>query len=143
MIHISVKLLSVNIISSVIYILLKVLLVLYNYKLTAILQYAVGKTQTSFTLLDSVTVIRANAFQNAVNLTEVILTDNIIAITDNAFINCTSLQTITLPSSLEEIGVNAFYGCENLKTVINKSTLTIEKGSETNGYVAFYADTIL
>ena len=41
-----------------------------------------------------------------------------------------------LPSSLESIGEYAFYACARIIEVVNKSTLPVERGSTTCGFVA-------
>ena len=116
---------------------------MYNYNGTHLIQYAIGKTESTFVVPNGVIVIRSTAFANANNLTEVILPNTLESINSTAFINCKNLSTITIPNSVVNIGDSAFYGCVNLKTVINKSKyLTIEKGSESNGYIGYYAQTI-
>ena len=65
------------------------------------------------------------------------------SIGEQAFYGCRGLTSIILPNSLTSIGDYAFYGCKNLKTVINYSDLWLNKGSEFDGYVAYYADKVI
>ena len=68
---------------------------------------------------------------------------NVTSIGNDAFYGCTGLTSIGIPNSVTSIGDEAFYGCIALKTVINNSDLDIEKGSTSNGYVAYYADEVI
>lgn len=72
---------------------------LYSKNKAKLIQYAIGKTDTSFTIPESV-----------------------IYINDNAFNGCISLTNITIPDSVTSIGDGAFYGCNKLKTVYYKGT---------------------
>ena len=92
---------------------------LYTKDKKTLVQYAIGKKDTSFTIPSSVTSI-----------------DNV------AFYDCPSLTSITIPNSVTSIGEYAFYGCKNLKTVYNLSKLKVKKGADTHGCVAKYADNV-
>ena len=127
-----------------------------------LIAYAIGKTDTSFTIPDSVTTIDDYAFSSCDNLTSVTIPDSVTTIGDQAFHECSNLTEITIPdsvttignaafgecsnltsvtigNSVTTIGSSAFWGCYKLVEVINKSSLTITAGSSDNGYVAFYA----
>ena len=76
------------------------------------IQYAVGKTDTSFNIPDSVIIIGYKAFENCTNLTGVIFGDNsrLTSISERAFSGCTSLESIIIPDSVTNIGNYAFCG---------------------------------
>lgn len=54
------------------------------------------------------------AFENCINLQEVILPNNLTSIPAYGFYNCKSLQEISIPESVTIIKDGAFNGCENL-----------------------------
>ena len=86
--------------------------------------------------------ISDNVFECS-NFTSIAIPNSVISIGSRAFYHCSSLTSVTIPSSVTSIGDEAFYGCTALKTVINNSDLDIEKGSTSNGYVAYYADEVI
>ena len=103
------------------------------------------KSLTSITIPSSVTSIGIAAFRNCDNLTSVTFEEGskLLSIGDEAFWNCTSLTSITIPSSVTSIGESAFHYCTSLIEVCNKSSLTIEAGSSSHGYVGYYAEHII
>ncbi len=72
---------------------------LFNKKKTCLIQYATGKTASSYQIPDSVT-----------------------SIGEGAFYNCTSLTNITIPGSVTFIEQDTFYGCENLTDIYYSGT---------------------
>ncbi|MBR5477869.1 MAG: leucine-rich repeat protein [Bacteroidaceae bacterium] len=98
---------------------------------------------TSIEIPNSVTSIGSYAFRGCTGLTSVEIPNSVTNIGNYAFYGCTGLTSIEIPNSVTSIGNNAFYGCTALKTVINDSDLDIEKGSTSNGYVAYYADEVI
>ena len=89
--------------------------VLYNKSKTELLFYPSYKSDSSYTILDSVTKIEVGAFQRNGIVTEVILPKNIKTISKEAFLECTSLQKIEIPSGITEISESLFSGCKSLK----------------------------
>ena len=137
---------------------------LYSKDGKTLIQYAIGKTATSFVLPDSVTTIGSYAFSSCDSLTSVTFGENsqLTTISSSAF-SGTSLTSIVIPDSvttigaaafsgtsltsvtfgensqLTTIGSSAFYECYKLVEVYNKSSLNITKGSSDYGYVGYYA----
>ena len=75
---------------------------LYSKDGTTLIQYAIGKTATSFTIPDSVTTIGSSAFLDCDNLTNIVIPDSVTAIGSYAFYYCTSLQDIQFTGTVEE-----------------------------------------
>ena len=92
---------------------------LYTKDGKELVQYALGKGATAFTIPDGV-----------------------VKIGEWSFWGCNVLESLTLSSSIERIGASAFTSCENLKTVYNHSHLDIEAGSDDYGMVAKYAENV-
>ena len=108
----------------------------------ALLQYACGKTDTEFTIPEGVEEICHSGCSYCKHLKKVNLPSTLTKIGYNSFQFCENLQEIVIPVSVTEIEKNAFSNCKNLKTVYNLSKLDIQKGAETHGYVAYYADNV-
>ena len=98
---------------------------------------------TSIVIPNSVTSIGSSAFYNCSGLTSIVIPSSVTSIASYAFEGCSGLTSVEIPNSVTSIGDEAFYGCIALKTVINNSDLDIEKGSTSNGYVAYYADEVI
>ena len=130
---------------------------LYTKDGKQLIQYATGKTATSFAIPDgvtdicrwvfsgcesltsvtipnSVTIIGDYAFENCLALTTITIPDGVTRIGDYAFSACKSLTTVTIPKSLASMGNYAFMGCKTLKTIRYRGSKTdwgnIEPGYE-------------
>ena len=101
--------------------------------------YLNGELVTELVIPDSVTSIGSSAFSGCTSLTNIEIPDSVTSIGSYAFRYCTSLSSITIPNSVTSIGSYAFNSCYKLVEVINHSSLDITAGSDTNGYVAYYA----
>ena len=93
----------------------------------------------SITLPSSITEIGRKAFQECRGLTALALPAAVEKIGQNAFSGCTALTSLTIPASVTSIGESAFYDCRRLIEVYNLSSLSISKGSTSNGEVGYYA----
>jgi len=71
----------------------------------------------SVVIVDKVTTIGANAFQNCTNLISVVFSNTIVSIGSFAFENCFSLDLINLPSFLTSIGYGTFNNCPSLTSI--------------------------
>ena len=91
--------------------------VLFNKKKTELIRYPEGKSQTSYTIPNSVTSIGDWAFRGCTGLTSITIPDSVTSIGDRAFAGCTGLTSITIPDSVTSIGESAFAGCTGLTSV--------------------------
>ena len=89
----------------------------------------------------SLSSIGSFAFQGCSGFTgSLVIPSYVHSIGESAFENCTGfIGTLTIPESVETIGKKAFLGCHKFVEVFNHSSLDIVKGSEENGYAAYYA----
>ena len=98
---------------------------LYTEDGKTLLQYAIGKNDTSFTVPAGVQAIGKYAFQCS-NLASIILPHGIEKIGDYAFSSCHKLTSITIPDTVTAIGGRAFAFCKELKSVsLSKGLLTL------------------
>ena len=91
---------------------------LYSKDGTVLIAYAIGKTDTSFTIPDSVTTIVDSAFYNCDNLTSVTIPNSVTTIGERAFGYCSNLTSVTIPDSVTTIGNSAFSSCDNLTSIV-------------------------
>jgi hypothetical protein len=80
-----------------------------------------NSTLESIIIGNSVTYI-PRAFENCVNLQNIVFGNNIKKISNDAFRGCARLKNITFPDSIVEIGGNAFYRCNALTDIYLNST---------------------
>ena len=97
---------------------------LYNKEKTTIIQYAIGKTDSSFVIPDSVTTIRYGAFEDCGSLTSISIPDTVTTIGDEAFMFCSSLTSINMPNSVTAIGDSAFAYCDSLTSISIPNSVT-------------------
>jgi len=90
---------------------------LYNFAETTLIQYAVGRVATSFSVPDTVTIIGAGAFYGAPNLRNVSLPNGVLRIGERAFAESKNLVTVNIPDSVNEIEDRAFENCSSIARV--------------------------
>ena len=97
---------------------------LYSKDGKTLIQYAIGKKVTSFTIPDSVTSIGNYAFYYCNSLTSVVIPDSVTSIGNYAFAYCDSLTSVEIPDSVTSIGNYAFYYCNSLTSVVIGDSVT-------------------
>lgn len=97
---------------------------IYNIDGTELIQYAVGKKETSFTIPNGVTSINNYAFSGCQNLTNITIPNSVSNISPGVFSDCINLIDITVPDSVTSINSSVFYGCTSLISVTLPSTVT-------------------
>ena len=90
---------------------------LYSIDGKILLQYAIGKTDTTFVLADGVERIADQAFAYAEYLEIVVLPDCIEEIGKSAFYFCENLREVNLPDNISVIAYEAFAFCRSLVSV--------------------------
>ena len=90
---------------------------LFNKDKTELIRYAIGKTDTHYTISNSVTSIGNYAFSGCNSLTSVIIPNSVTSIGDWAFDGCTGLSSITIPDSVTSISIFAFDDCDSLTSI--------------------------
>lgn len=71
-----------------------------------------------------VTAIAGNAFEDCVNLREIVIPNAVTRIGMSAFHRCAMLENVVIPDSVTEMGEEAFCGCRNLKSAVLPSKIT-------------------
>ncbi len=110
---------------------------LYSKDKTTLIQYAIGKTQSSFTIPNSVTSIGDHAFYYCDNLTSVVIGDSVTSIGYYAFCDCRSLTSIEIPDSVTSIGRSAFAHCSRLTSIVIPDSVT-----SIGDYAFYYCDNL-
>lgn len=83
--------------------------------------------------ITNITHIPDKAFEDCVNLKEIMLPQQISSIGDYAFSYCTSLKKIAWGDHIKEIGEYAFFKCESLRDITIKNALTTIKRNAFDG----------
>ena len=90
---------------------------LYTKDGNTLIQYAVGKTATTFTIPDGVTSIGTYAFSGCSSLTSVVIGNSVTSIGDRAFQFCYSLTSVVIGDNVTSIGDWAFSNCGRLMSI--------------------------
>ncbi len=98
--------------------------VLFNKKKTELIRYPEGKSQTSYTIPNSVTSIGAGAFYGCTGLTSITIPNSVTSIGEMAFLCCRSLTSITIPDSVTSIGYGTFADCTGLTSITIPNSVT-------------------
>lgn len=110
---------------------------LYNVDGTTLISYAIGKTNTSFTIPSSVTTIADWAFYEAIHLSSIAIPGTVSSIGKSAFRHCSALAAISIPSGVTMLDESTFSECSALASV------SLPASMQTIGQSAFAACTSL
>lgn len=91
--------------------------VLFNKDRNTLIKYPEGKTDSEYTIPNSVTNIGDQAFSYCNNLTSITISDSVASIDYQAFYSCTNLTSVTIPDSVTSIGDGVFLACNNLTSI--------------------------
>ncbi len=87
---------------------------LYNKDQTELIRYSPCKSDTSFTVPESVTRIGDFAFYKSLNLSEIILNESLTNIGASAFVKCTNIKELNIPKNVYRISWYAFGDYEKI-----------------------------
>ena len=91
---------------------------LYTKDGTTLVQYAIGKTDTEFTIPDGTTRIGSAAFSMCRSLTAITIPDSVTTVGSSAFSRCQNLTEVTVPVSVKRIEYHAFAELDSLARII-------------------------
>ncbi|MDE5755147.1 MAG: leucine-rich repeat domain-containing protein, partial [Oscillospiraceae bacterium] len=91
--------------------------ILFSKNQTVLVKYPVGKTDQSYSIPGSVTIIGDSAFERCSSLISITIPDSVTSIGSWAFYECSALTSITIPDSVISIGDSAFDSCSSLTSV--------------------------
>lgn len=92
--------------------------VTFSKNMKILVKYPIDKTDESYAIPDSVTIIGNNAFGQNEFLKNITIPDSVTSIGEGAFSNCTNIESIVVPDSVTTIGMDAFSGCVKLKSAV-------------------------
>ena len=98
--------------------------VLFNKEKTELIRYPEGKSETSYTIPNSVTRIGYGAFYGCTGLTSITIPSSVTSIGEGAFEDCTGLTSITLGNSVTSIERWAFGHCTGLTSITIPNSVT-------------------
>ena len=96
--------------------------VLFNKDMTELLQYPVGKQDDSYTVPDTISVIRSESFRENYYLKNCVIPEGVTKVEDYGFFDCKALEELHLPSSLVSIGRTNFGDSTKLSKVYYAGT---------------------
>lgn len=98
--------------------------ILYNKDKTSLIKYGEGRTETAFSVPDSVQSIEVKAISNVFALESVTLPQSLRDIKDSAFSTNVKLTSVNFSEGLETINISAFRHCTALVSFSLPDTLT-------------------
>ena len=91
---------------------------LYSKDGKVLVQYAIGKKDKSYKIIDGVESIRSWAFTDCYHLSSVHIPNTVTYIGQFAFRGCSNLVDIVIPNSVEKIDSFAFALCEEMNSIV-------------------------
>ena len=91
---------------------------------TVLINYPAGKTETAYTIPNSVTSISSSAFADCSGLESVTIPNSVTFIDYSAFQGCSNLTSVIIPNGVTEICDGVFNGCSSLSSVTIPNSVT-------------------
>ncbi len=98
--------------------------ILFNKNKTKLILYPAAKSETSYSIPDSVTHIGAASFEYCDNLSNINIPNSVINIGRIAFYGSSALTSIAIPNSVTSIEEGAFIDCRGLTSVTIGNSVT-------------------
>ena len=100
--------------------------VLYSKDGRSLITYPIGKSGTSYTIVEDVTSIGSYAFYGCDGLSSITIPNSVTSVSSYAFYGCTDLTSVVFEASsdIETIGNGAFYGCTSLTSITIPGSVT-------------------
>ena len=106
---------------------------LFTKDKSTLMLYAIGKTDSSYSIPSGTKKIGDDAFEKSPYLVRITIPDSAVSIGKWAFEYCTSLLYVEIPPSVIEIGDNAFEQCLDNLSIIGQSNSYAESFAVKNG----------
>lgn len=97
--------------------------IVYSKDTTMMVYYPSNKTDSVYSMPQSVSGLHSYAFSESFFLRSIQLSESLKRIPRYAFYNCPQIRSVRLPESIEEIAPKAFVSCKSLTTVHFNSKL--------------------
>ena len=98
--------------------------ILFDKNKERLIRYPSKKTDSSYVIPESVSVIEKYAFASCKLLETITIPNQVTSIEDNAFSSCYSLKSIKIPDNLMTISYGTFSGCKSLTTITIPDNVT-------------------
>lgn len=98
--------------------------VLFDKDKTKLINYPIGKSNTSYTVPDTVSLIESYSFSHCTHVTAVSLPNSVQSVNQYAFSDCTALSSIDIPNSVTAFGKGAFKDCSSLASIIIPNSIS-------------------
>ena len=106
--------------------------VLFNKNKTTLLQYPIGRQETTYTVPSSVTTIANQSFSTCTTLKELTLSENVSSIESFAFENCTAITKMTVLATVPPaVETEPFFGIDkSIPVYVPAASLAAYKTAE-------------
>ncbi len=94
--------------------------VLFNYNKTTLIQYPIGRSNSSYEIPSGVSTIKEYAFYGCSSINTISIPTSVKYLGTGAFNNCINLNQLSVPATLDCVGSDKspiFAGCENIKKI--------------------------
>ncbi len=98
--------------------------ILYSKDGKKLIQYAIGKKNTTFLIPNGVTSIGSSAFAGCASLESIAIPNGVVSIESSAFSDCSSLESVAIPNGVILIGNYAFSDCSSLESIVIPNSTT-------------------